>query len=189
MKFIYYFAVTLFLIPAIALAETDISERLLKVKILTARHIGLNPMIISAVNKQNNEKMKLSKIKERDDDWKSTKELTPFKLSLQNNEAGLYLKSIVEKNPNINEAFLTDIQGANVASYPVTNDYWQGDEKKWIASFNNGEGKVFIGPAKINESTNIAAVQISAPVIDFLNDRKTVGVIIIGVTVDYLKSN
>jgi len=189
MKFFYTIAITVLLFPTMVVAEVDISEKKMNVKILTARHIGLNPMIISAVNTQNSEKMTITTIKKLDDKWKSSKQLTPFKLSLQNNEAGLYLKSIVEKNPNINEAFLTDSQGANVASYPATSDYWQGNEEKWLASFNNGQGKIFIGPLKVDESTNVAAVQISAPVIDYLNDRKTIGVIVIGVTVDYLKSN
>ncbi len=189
MKFIPYFAITLLLYPIAVVAGDDISESKLKIKILTARHIGLNPMIINAVNRQNNENIPLSKIKKFDADWKSSKGLNAFKLSLQNNDAGLYLKSIVEKNSNINEAFLTDNQGANVASYPATSDYWQGDEKKWLASFNNGQGKVFVGPLKVDESTNVAAVQISAPVIDYLNERKTIGVIVIGVTVDYLQSN
>ncbi len=189
MKFLPYFAITLLLYPIVVIAGDTISESKLKVKVLTARHIGLNPMIIDAVNRQNKDKIPLSQIKKYDDRWKSSKRLNAFKLSLQNSDAGLYLKSIVEKNPNINEAFLTDNQGANVASYPATSDYWQGDEEKWLASFNNGQGKVFIGPVKVDESTKIAAVQISAPVIDYLNNRKTIGVIVIGVTVDYLKSN
>ncbi len=183
-----YFTLTFFLLPAMAIAEVDISENKLKVKILTARHIGLNPMIINSVNRQNSEKTSLTKIKNIDAKWKSSKGLSAFKLSLQNNEAGLYLKSIVDKNPDISEAFLTDMQGANVASYPATSDYWQGDEKKWQASFNDGQGKVFIGPLKIDDSTKVAAVQISAPVIDYRNERKTIGVIVIGVTGDYLRS-
>ncbi len=188
MKFKRYFLLTLCLLPAIAIAEVDTSEKKLKVKILTARHIGLNPMIINSVNRQNSEKLSLKKIKNIDNEWKNTKGLSAFKLSLQNNEAGLYLKSIVDKNPDISEAFLTDMQGANVASYPATSDYWQGDEKKWQASFNNGQGQVFIGPLKIDDSTKVAAVQISAPVIDYRNDRKTIGVIVISVTGNYLKS-
>ncbi|VAW92039.1 hypothetical protein MNBD_GAMMA22-2316 [hydrothermal vent metagenome] len=188
MKFKRYIVLTLSLLPAIAIAAVDLSEQKLKVKILTARHIGLNPMIVDSVNRQNSEKNSLKKIKNIDEKWKNTKGLSALKLSLQNNEAGLYLKSIVEKNPDISEAFLTDMQGANVASYPATSDYWQGDEKKWQASFNNGEGKVYIGPLKVDESTNIAAVQISAPVIDYRNERKTIGVIVIGVTSDYLMS-
>lgn len=191
MKFIHYLALTMLIYPGIILAEEFSEEKLakvLKVKIMTARHIGWNPAIVSSVLKQNNQKMSLDGIKKLDNEWKATKNLTPFKLSLQQNEAGLYLKSIVEKNPHINEAFLTDDKGANVAAYPATSDYWQGDEGKWSNSFNEGKGKVFIGPVKVDESTNTAAVQISAPVLDYATNGKTVGVIIIGVTVNYLKT-
>lgn len=192
MRPINFFSISLLLLPGVLLAEVEFSEqelnKLLRVKIMTARHIGVNPSIVTPVNKQNNKNMSLSEIKDIDDKWKSSKKLTPFKLSLQQNQAGLYLRSIVEKNKDINEAFLTDAKGANVAAYPATSDYWQGDEKKWSNSFNNGSGKVFIGPVEIDESTNKAAVQISAPVVDHLNGAQTVGVIIVGVTLDYLES-
>ena len=188
---IIYFIVLL-LSPFCVFADVEFSENelqeLLKVKILTARHIGLNPTLIKAVVDQNSENMTISKIKGIDEQWKSSKKLTPFKRSLQQNEAGLYLKSIVEKNPNINEAFLTDNQGANVAAYPATSDYWQGDEDKWTNSFNSGNGKVYLGSIKIDESTNTVAIQISAPVLDHTANDKTAGVIVLGVTVDYLKS-
>ena len=192
MKYINLMFAFFIFTPGISLAEVDFSEEelatLLKVKIMTARHIGVNPSIVRAVNIQNSKNTSISKIKELDEKWKSSKQLTPFKLSLQQNQAGQYLRSLVEKNPNINEAFLTDEQGANVAAYPATSDYWQGDEAKWKNSFNDRKGKVFIGPIKLDESTNKAAVQISSPVIDHLKNGRTVGVIIVGVTVDYLNS-
>lgn len=193
MKFIIKLTITLLLFPSSLIAEVEFSEeklkKLLQVKVMTARHIGWNPVIVESVLNQNAKKAKLEEIKAIDERWKATKKkLTPFKLSLQRNTAGIYLKSLVEKNAYINEAFLTDIQGANVAAYPATSDYWQGDEKKWSASFNDGDGKVFIGPVKVDESSNTAAVQISAPVYDYADNNKTVGVIIIGVTVSYLKS-
>lgn len=176
--------------PGLALAEinffkSDLKKQL-KTKILLARHIGLNPLMISAVSDQNNKKLSLGEIKKRDNKWKSSKKLTQFKLSLQQTDAGSYLKQLVKKNKYVNEAFLTDNQGANVAAYPATSDYWQGDEKKWKASFNEGEGKVFVGPVKVDESTNETTVQISAPVTNRYSSS-TVGVIVIGVNVDYLK--
>ena len=71
-----------------------------------------------------------------------------------------------------------------MAAYPPTSDYWQGDEEKWTASYNNGEGVVFIGPLELDESTQKTLVQISAPVIS--NDE-TIGVLVLGVSVDYLQ--
>ena len=91
----------------------------------------------------------------------------------------------MENNSAIDEVFLTDNQGANVAAYPPTSDYWQGDEEKWTASYNNGNGVVFIGPLEYDESTQKTQVQISAPVI---SKDETIGVLVLGVSVDYLQA-
>ena len=71
-----------------------------------------------------------------------------------------------------------------MAAFPPTSDYWQGDEEKWSESFNDGEGRVFIGPLEFDESTKTTAVQISMPMIHF---GETIGVLVVGVTVDYLE--
>ena len=94
-----------------------------------------------------------------------------------------YFERRVENNVAIDEVFLTDNQGANVAAFPPTSDYWQGDEEKWTASYNNGNGVVFIGPLEFDDSTQKTQVQISAPI---LSQNQTVGVLVLGVSVDYL---
>ena len=94
-----------------------------------------------------------------------------------------YFQRRVENNTAIDEVFLTDNKGANVAAFPPTSDYWQGDEEKFTLSYNNGEGRVFIGPLEFDDSTGKTQVQISAPII---SDRKTIGVLVLGVSVDYL---
>ncbi|MFC1664563.1 PDC sensor domain-containing protein [Pseudomonadota bacterium] len=161
-------------------------EELLKVKTRTVQHMALNPTLINAVLAQNNKTLTLDEIKKRDEKWKATsksKEFMPLKLQLENNPAGRLLKKTVTKNSAFNEGFLTDNQGANVANFPPTSDYWQGDEEKWLASFNAGEGKIFIGPVEFDESTNSYAAQISAPV---YHRGNTVGVLVMGVTISYL---
>ena len=100
------------------------------------------------------------------------------------NDVARYFQRRVENNAAIDEVFLTDNQGANVAAFPPTSDYWQGDEEKWAASYNYGNGKVFIGPLEYDDSTRKTQVQISAPVIS--NDN-TIGVLVLGVSVDYLE--
>lgn len=163
----------------------DELKQLLKTKIRSVQHMALNPRVIRATRRQNSEKLALDLIKQRDEEWKSTEELTHFKRALQENDAGRFLKRVVGINKSFNEAFVTDNQGANVAAYPATSDYWQGDEEKWTASFNDGTGKVFIGPLEYDDSTKTYAVQISAP----LYDRgTTIGVLVVGVTLDYLKT-
>lgn len=164
------------------ISEDELHD-LLHNKIRVVQHLALNPALLRDTRKQNREKLKLSEIKSRDDEWKSSEELTYFKRSLQDNTSGRLLKRIVSLNPDFNEAFVTDNQGANVAAYPATSDYWQGDEEKWTESFNGGEGRIFLGPLERDASTDTYAVQISAPLLD---GQETIGVLVVGVTLDYL---
>ena len=182
------FLLAILLVPNLAFADdemvdSDLAE-LLKTKLRTVRHMSLNPVLIDAVRRQNESNLTLEEIKKRDDEWRKSKELTQLKRELEQNKAGKLLTSYVSRNKALNEAFLTDNQGANVAAFPPTSDYWQGDEEKWSESFNDGEGRVFIGPLEFDESTKTTAVQISMPMIHF---GETIGVLVVGVTVDYLE--
>lgn len=183
--------IILAMLPASLLAQEQKApsqeelKQLLGTKIRSVQHMALNPTVIRATRRQNSEKVSLDEIKKRDNDWKSTKELTHFKRSLQENDAGRFLKRVIGRNKSFNEAFVTDDKGANVAAFPATSDYWQGDEEKWTASYNKGAGRIFIGPLEFDDSTKTYAVQISAP----LYDRgSTIGVLVVGVTLDYLKA-
>ncbi len=183
--------ITLAMLPASLLAQEQYApsqeelKQLLGTKIRSVQHMALNPTVIRATRRQNSDKISLDEIKKRDDEWKSTKELTHFKRSLQENDAGRFLKRVIGINKSFNEAFVTDNKGANVAAFPATSDYWQGDEEKWTASYNKGAGQIFLGPLEYDDSTKTYAVQISAP----LYDRgATIGVLVVGVTLDYLKA-
>lgn len=160
-------------------------QDLLRVKARTVQHMALNPVLVRAVRSQNQSSLTLDRIQSLDASWRESKSLTPFKLSLQTNQAGSFLKSTVERLQTLNEAFVTDNQGANVAAFPATSDYWQGDEEKWSASFNGGSGRIFMGELELDESTQTYAVQISAPVLD---RGETIGVLVVGVTIDYLEA-
>lgn len=153
-------------------------------KLRTVRHMSFHPVIVRAVRTQNNEHLSLDVIKQRDEQWRSAQEENALQRSISQSQASQVLKTFVDRNPDFNEAFATDDQGANVAMYPTTSDYWQGDEDKWIKSFNNGDGKMFIGPVELDESTNTVAVQVSVPILD---QGKTIGVLVIGVTQNYLE--
>ena len=161
-------------------------EDLLGVKIRFATHMAFNPEVISAVEKQNDQALPLSEIKKRDEEWKNAGgKPTALIREITRNDVAKYFQRRVENNSAIDEVFLTDNKGANVAAYPPTSDYWQGDEEKFTLSFNEGNGKIFIGPLELDESTGKTQVQISAPI---LEEDETIGVLILGVSVDYLKT-
>jgi len=180
----------LLFVPGLSPAESELSaeqiEELLGVKIRFATHIAFSPSIIRAVENQNKQAVTLAEIQQRDETWKNAGgNLNGLIRRITQNDVARYFQRRVENNSAIDEVFLTDNQGANVAAYPPTSDYWQGDEEKWTASYNDGNGVVFIGPLEYDESTQKTQVQISAPVI---SNEQTVGVLILGVSVDYLQT-
>ncbi len=184
-----YLVIALALLAISANAQEDISrsdlEELLRVKVRTVQHMALNPLLVRAVRQKNASGLTLEEIGRRDKAWTATKGPTPFKLSLQTSPAGRFLSGQVNRSTSFNEAFLTDNQGANVAAFPATSDYWQGDEDKWSNAFNDGEGRIYIGKLALDESTNTVAAQVSAPVFDRGN---TLGVLVVGVTISYLQT-
>ena len=177
------------MLPLAVPAEVDLGdaaiESALALKIRTVRHMALNPTLVRAVRRQNAQRISGDEIAERDEAWQAADGMTQFKWSLQQSRAGRFLRDRVNADASYNEAFLTDRKGANVAAFPPTSDYFQGDEEKWSASFNEGQGKVFIGPVELDDSTGVRAVQISAPVID---KGRTIGVLVVGITFDHIES-
>lgn len=135
------------------------------------------PLVVESVREQNLKGINIEEIKKIDKDWVDGKN-NAFAMELQSNKIGVFLHEKIKANAALYvEAFLCDNQGAVVGEYPTTSDYWQGDEDKFIKSFNNGVGKLYIGPVEFDESTQTNSVQISVPVID---DGKTIGVLIVG---------
>ena len=177
-------------LPVMAQAEVELTaaeiEELLEVKIRFATHMAFQPNIIRAVEAQNDQKLAMAEIKARDQMWIDANGGSNSLIrEITRNDIARYLQRRVENNAAIDEVFITDNQGANVAAYPPTSDYWQGDEGKFTSSYNNGKGTVFIGPLEPDASTNKTQVQISAPII---SKNETIGVLIMGVSVDYLAS-
>jgi len=189
MRLKHLLALLLFM-PCLLQAESVLTpeeiEDLLGVKIRFATHMAFNPSIIRAVDNQNNQSIPLSEIQQRDETWKGAGDgINGLIRRITQNDVAQYFQRRVENNSAIDEVFLTDNQGANVAAFPPTSDYWQGDEEKWTASYNNGNGVVFIGPLEYDDSTKKTQVQISAPVI---SNEQTIGVLVLGVSVDYLQT-
>lgn len=196
-----WFAIILFLVsssmPRIAVADhidhptksafTQIQlRRLLRTKIETISEIANNPIVIGAVRKQNRKALPQAAIEQIDAQWQAESSDTAFKTSLQENEAGRYFQSLIDFNESIySEAFVTDRRGANVAAYPATTDYWQGDEEKWSASYADGAGEVFVGKIEFDESSKTTAIQISVPVMD---RNEAIGVLIVGIHLTYVQA-
>ncbi len=181
------FALLLSLAPPTSATDSQVDqdvEAALQKQVQLVTQMAMSDVVLEATRSQNNKHLTPAEIRDRDNQWKASGELTEFKTSLQTSDVGKLFKNKVDWPDSVySEMFLTDNQGANVAAYPATSDYWQGDEEKWIASFNRGSGKVFIGPVELDESTGIRGVQISVPVLD---GKKTIGVLIVGVKLSFV---
>jgi hypothetical protein len=136
-----------------------------------------NPIVIESVKNQNNKNIGMEQIRKIDQEWVGG-EKTDLMLRLQQNDVGKYLKEKVSSNKILyTEAFLCDNKGAVVGEYPTTSDYWQGDEDKFIKSYNGGNGQEWIGPIEFDDSSKTVTVQISIPVKE---NNQTIGVLIVG---------
>lgn len=186
-KFLRYSLVLILVNGIISNAHALTQEELqvmLQERIEGLQFFTKNAIFISAIQEQNRSGMTLDTIKSHDAAWIAG--TSPLIEEQQNSKAGKYLKNIIVQQADVyNEAFLTDQQGANVAAYPATSDYWQGDETKFTAAFNGGTGKIFIGGVEWDESTQTNAVQISVPV---EYGGQTIGVFVIGVKVSELEA-
>ena len=157
---------------------TDKTIKVMENHIQMIEKIAEDPIIVSAVKKQNEKGQTLDEIKAIDKEWVAGGREKLVSI-LQSNPAGMLLRNKVLSNKDVfSEAFLCDRQGAVAGEYPKTTDYWQGDEKKFTACYNNGNGKVYNGILEFDESTKTFSIKISVPVRD---KGETIGVLIFGI--------
>ena len=145
---------------------------------------GHDKAIVKAVKAQNKKGMTLFDIKNTDGAWKGLKEGTlAIQDELLSNDCAKAAQAILESRPYIMEIFVMDNQGANVCMTDKTGDYWQGDEGKFVNSFNGGIGSVFVDELEVDDATRATVSQVSVPVMD---KGKAIGAMTIGVYVDHL---
>ena len=85
-----------------------------------------------------------------------------------------YFKTLTEDNTySFAEIMLTDANGALVAAYPKTSDYWQGDEQKFIYAAIHK--KVFFSEPEWDESSGAYSFFVSIPVVE---NEQIIGVLI-----------
>lgn len=142
--------------------------------------LTVDPTIISAIIKQNREKIPMERILRLDQAWKDAEDETPHIREVLHNACSKTLKSFVRRHAALMEVFVMDNQGANVGQNTLTQDFWQGDEPKWIESFNGGKGGVHTGSIRFDDSANQPLQQISVPI---QHRGKVIGAICFGINV------
>ncbi len=139
--------------------------------------------LVAAVREQNQSGLTFEQIMARDRQWVETRGLDEGMKALLIKPASLRLLVLQVTKPYFSEMFLMDNQGAIVAMTNKTSDYWQGDEDKWIKSYNGGKGGIHIGDVEYDESAGEYLAHVAIPIKD---NGKVIGALAIGVLVDEL---
>lgn len=120
-----------------------------------------------------------------DNDWReaSKKGETSFMDRYLLTKANKYLHEILARNNSVlSEVIVVNNKGYNVAVEPMTSDFWQGDESKFLKAIILKPGEFFEDLIVYDASSHKFAVQFSTP---FFNDEgHLMGVITLGVDVD-----
>jgi hypothetical protein len=116
-------------------------------------------------------------------EWEEATGVTEFMLRAHRSSGSPKAKAALRK-PRIQEAFLTDAIGANVAITNKTSDFYQGDEEQYLEAFNQGKGGVHIGELSLDESIHSYSIHVGVPVLD---QGKQIGVMLAAVNLEKLK--
>lgn len=165
---------------------------IIRKKIETFSQLSTDEEIVKSVKNQNAEQISKDLIIKRDQEWRATLKETKMKRELKVKKASRYLKYLTTNKYKeiLSEAILIDRQGANVAAFPLTTDYFQGDEDKWQKSMNGGKCRIVISDLAYDESADSKIVQVSLPIYDgkFGSDN-CIGVLILGIKDLYIRKN
>ena len=131
------------------------------------RRLASEPAVVREVKRQNARRVPLDTLQQRDEAWRASPALTPFKRQVLGSPCARALGRHQERLGRVMaEAFIMDNQGALVGATRRTSDYWQGDEPKWLESFNGGRGGELREKPFFDESSQSYVVQVSLPVKD-----------------------
>lgn len=155
-----------------------------EVRVPIVERWAADPIIVRAVREANETARSMSEIEVIDDRWQETVGVDDFMRTVIDHPAAERLRELRSENPELQEAFLTDRLGANVASTNKTSDFYQGDEAKFREAYNAGAGALHLGEIERDESIQSYSVHIGVPVMD---EGSAIGVLVVTVNVEKLK--
>lgn len=179
-----------FLLPQ-SIANTDMLNRLNKQykQILIDSHIGVlfqlsqQTKTTEMLKQRNENPLSLAQIIAIDKNWPQDKKR---QLQITQNQLAKHLANLIDsQHYSFAELMLVDANGALVAAYPLTSDFWQGDEDKFTKAIETNNFSVT--SAQWDESTQRYSFFITVPIAD---NTKTIGALIAGlkVTPEYMQS-
>ena len=180
------FIITIFVFAAFAPAQsagyTDKAERIRANSFTTWIY---TPIVLDAVRAQNEKHANLTEeeILALDQKWREgDKELIN---SVLENELSYYLRDVKNSHPELyTEIFVIDSKGLNVGQSDITSDYWQGDENKWLETYEGGPDSMHISHIEDDESSKTSQLQVSLPILD---NGIVIGAVTIGLNAKMLQ--
>lgn len=139
--------------------------------------------LVDAVKLQNGQDLSAEEIEKRDVFWQGEASDADRQAMLSEAAVKLLSEFLARRGVVFSEIILTDKRGANVAAFPLSSDYWQGDEEKFVQAFSSAE--IYYGPIEHDASTDLYATQVAVPVLD---GRETIGVLIAGIRMSYIET-
>ncbi len=138
-----------------------------------------DPPLRAAVASQNQAQLTMSVILQRDSAWVAGTAVD-LQNAVLNGACAARLRQLAARERYYHEVMLMDNQGALVCASSRTSDYWQGDEDKWIRTWNGGSGRTFIDQARLDASAGEQLIQISLPV---FQGSTLIGALTVGISV------
>lgn len=142
------------------------------------RNWGTDPTVVGAVRAHNAGASAEEKAM-TNEKWRQLTLLDPFARSFTRNPLGQFLKT--KQEPEISECFVSGADGTKVAFLSKTTWWSHADKDKHRVPMT---GKVWIGPAEVDESSGQLQVQVGIPVLDA---GRPIGSIVVGLKVSALK--
>jgi len=128
-------------------------------RLAVAEAIAKDAELLSAVKAKNLAGESDAEIQKKDKAWQASPRY-PLRKELASNACAARLVKLIGGDPMVVEAFLMDARGALVCTTRETSDYWQGDEAKWLKTYQDGN-KVFVDEPALDVSSNAFGVQLS----------------------------
>ncbi|MEM7239858.1 MAG: hypothetical protein AAF501_18790 [Pseudomonadota bacterium] len=147
-----------------------------------------DPVIVYAIREQNELYKNLTpkKIERLDKRWVKGGSRGPMIGDLLGRQASVILRDRRElSNGLINEIIVMDSFGLNAAISDPTSDFYQGDEAKYIETFQKGPDAVHVSELEFDESTQKVQTQVSLTVVD-PDSGDPIGAVTFGISLDAL---
>ncbi|MBN1580595.1 MAG: GAF domain-containing protein [Anaerolineae bacterium] len=132
-----------------------------------------------------------AEIQALDKAWVAAGDNDPFILGIISDDPAVNsvthsLLDFLKMLPEHTEVFITDRYGATVAASDRLSDYDQADEGWWQATWNEGQGAIYISEPEYDESAGTTALLVGVPITSYSGE--VIGVLRSTLIVDALKT-